>query len=199
MDREKPCVQRMIRNVRCGVPTASVGRRQLRKRFWACFIQARFHTSVIRVILPVTYGLPLETDIVRACRHVSTVPQAGSCAAAKPASFDHSGDGRVPWRYPDALAPKHTREASDRSGNPFRQVRMFRDVLLNAKLLNSKAESDDVGLELSWLGCPVRSSGLFGLLRFSKKLPLIHQTEARLIRRYSGYLGRGRTHDARAH
>ena len=27
----------------------------------------------------------------------------------------------------------------------------------------------------------------------------IHQTEARLTRRYSGYLGRGRTHVAKAH
>jgi len=37
------------------------------------------------------------------------------------------------------------------------------------------------------------------LLKSSKKPPLIHQTEARLIRRYSGYEGRARTHDARAH
>ena len=101
--------------------------------------------------------------------------------------------------YPDALAPKHTREASGRSGNPSRQVRMFRDVFLIAELLDTKAESDDVGLERSWLGCPVRSSGLSGLLRSSKKPPPIHQTEARLIRRYSGYLGRGRTHAAKAH
>jgi hypothetical protein len=42
-------------------------------------------------------------------------------------------------------------------------------------------------LERSLLGCPVRSSGLSGLLKSSKKPPLIHQTEARLIRRYSGY------------
>ena len=73
---------------------------------------------------------------------------------------------------------------------------MFRDVFLIAELLDSKAESDDVGLERSWLGCSVRSSGLSGLLKSSKKPPLIHQTEARLIRRYSGYLGRGRTHAA---
>jgi hypothetical protein len=118
----------------------------------------------------------------------------------RPALFDHFVDDRVyPWRYPDALAPKHTREASGRSGNPSRQVRMFRDVFLIAELLDSKAESDDVGLERSWLGCPVRSSGLSGLLKSSKKPPLIHQTEARLIRRYSGYLGRGRTHAAKAH
>jgi hypothetical protein len=51
----------------------------------------------------------------------------------------------------------------------------------------------------SWLGCPVRSSGLFGLLKSSKKPPPIHQTEARLIRRYFGYPGRGRTHAAKAH
>jgi hypothetical protein len=37
---------------------------------------------------------------------------------------------------------------------------MFRDLFLIAELLDSKAESDDVGLERSWLGCPVRSSGL---------------------------------------
>src|SRR3984957_5006840 len=37
-------------------------------------------------------------------------------------------------------------------------------------------------LERSWLGCPVRSSGLSGLLKSSKKPPPIHQTEARLIR-----------------
>ena len=72
-------------------------------------------------------------------------------------------------------------------------------VFLIAELLDFKAESDDVGLERSWLGCPVRSSGLSGLLRSSKKPPPIHQTEARLIRRYSGYLGRGRTHAAKAH
>lgn len=66
---------------------------------------------------------------------------------------------------------------------------MFRDLFLIAELLDSKAESDDVGLERSWLGCPVRSSGLSGLLKSSKKPPLIHQTEARLIRRYSAYLG----------
>jgi hypothetical protein len=45
-------------------------------------------------------------------------------------------------------------------------------------------------LKRSWLGCPVRSSGFSGLLKSSKKPPLIHQTEARLIRRYSGYPGR---------
>ncbi len=39
---------------------------------------------------------------------------------------------------------------------------MFRDVFLIAELLDSKAESDDVGFERSWLGCPVRSSGLSG-------------------------------------
>ena len=76
---------------------------------------------------------------------------------------------------------------------------MFRDLLLIAELLDSQAESDDVGLERSWLGCPVRSSGLSGLLKSSKKPPLIHQTESRLIRRYSGYLGRGRIHAAKAH
>ena len=75
----------------------------------------------------------------------------------------------------------------------------FRDLFLITELLDSKAESDDVGLERSWLGCPVRSSGLSGLLKSSKKPPLIHQTEARLIRRYSGYLDRGRTHAARVH
>ena len=80
-----------------------------------------------------------------------------------------------------------------------RQVRTFRDLFLITELLDSKAESDDVGFgaELPWM--PVRSSGLSGLLKSSKKPPLIHQTEARLIRRYSGYLGRGRTHAAKAH
>jgi hypothetical protein len=76
---------------------------------------------------------------------------------------------------------------------------MFRDVFLIAEILDLKAESDDVGLERRWLGCSVRSSGLSGLLRSSKKPPPIHQTEARLIRRYSGYLGRDRTHAAKAH
>src|SRR4029453_14937903 len=75
------------------------------------------------------------------------------------------------------LAPKNTREASGRSGNPSPQVRIFRDVFLIAELLDSKAESDDVGLERSRLGCSVRSSGLSGLLRSSKKPPPIHQTE----------------------
>ena len=32
---------------------------------------------------PTTSGLPLETDIVRAGRHVSKVPLPDSCAAAK--------------------------------------------------------------------------------------------------------------------
>ena len=128
------------------------------------------------------------------CHKLTHAPQQ------RPALFDHFIDDRVyPWRYPDALAPKHTRETSGRSGNPSRQVRTFRDVLLIAEFLDSKAESDDVGLERSWLGCSVRSSGLSGLLRSSKKPPPIHQTEARLIRRYSGYLGRGRTHAAKAH
>ena len=128
------------------------------------------------------------------CHKLTHAPQQ------RPALFDHFVDDRVyPWRYPDALAPKHTREASGRSGNRSRQVRTFRDVFLITELLDSKAESDDVGLERSWLGCPVRSSGLSGLLRSSKKPPPIHQTEARLIRRYSGYLGRGRTHAAKAH
>jgi hypothetical protein len=80
-----------------------------------------------------------------------------------------------------------------------RQVRTFRDLFLITELLDSKAESDDVVSKRSWLGCPVRSSGLSGLLKSSKEPPLIHQTEARLIRRYSGYLGRGRTHAAKAH
>jgi hypothetical protein len=129
------------------------------------------------------------------CRHKLT-----HAAWQKGSLFNHFVDDRVyPWRYPDALAPKHTREASGRSGNPSRQVRMFRDLFLIAELLDSKAESDDVGSERSWLGGPVRSSGLSGLLKSSKKPPLIHQTEARLIRRYSGYLGRGRTHAAKAH
>ena len=78
------------------------------------------------------------------------VPQADSCTAAK-TLFDHFVDDRYPWRYPDALAPKHTREVSGRSGNPSRQVRMFRDVFLIAELLDSKVESDDVGLARSRL------------------------------------------------
>jgi len=44
---------------------------------------------------------------------------------------------------------------------------MFRDVFLIAELLDSKAESDDVGWERSWLGCSVRSSGLSGLWSFT--------------------------------
>ena len=43
-----------------------------------------------------------------------------------------------------------------------RQVRTFRDLFLITELLDSKAESNDVGFERSWLGCPVRSSGLSG-------------------------------------
>ncbi len=80
------------------------------------------------------------------CQHRTHAPQQ------RPALFDHFVDDRVyPWRCPDALAPKHTREASGRSGNPSRQVRMFRDLFLIAELLDSKAESDDVDLERSWL------------------------------------------------
>jgi hypothetical protein len=101
----------------------------------------------------------------------------------------------TPMRSRRNTPVKHLVEAA----TPSRQVRMFRDLFLITELLDSKAESDDVGLERSWLGCPVRSSGLSGLLKSSKKPPLIHQTEARLIRRYSGYLGRGRTHAAKAH
>jgi hypothetical protein len=109
--------------------------------------------------------------------------------------FDHFVDDRVyPWRYPMRsrrnTPVKHLVEAA---------TLMFRDLFLIAELLDSKAESDDVGLERSWLGCAVRSSGLSDLLKSSKKPPLIHQTEARLIRRYSGYLGRGRTPAAKAH
>ena len=45
------------------------------------------------------------------CRKLTDAPQQ------RPALFDHFVDDRVyPWRYPDALAPKHTREASGRSG-----------------------------------------------------------------------------------
>lgn len=98
--------------------------------------------------------------------------------------------GGTPMRSRRNTPVKHLVEAA---------TLMFCDLFLIAELLDSKAESDDVGLERSWLGCPVRSSGLSGLLKSSKKPPLIHQTEARLIRRYSGYLGRGRTHAAKAH
>ena len=53
-----------------------------------------------------------------------------------------------------------------------RQVRTFRDLFLIAELLDFVAESDDVGLKRNWLGCPVRSSGLSGLLKPSKKAGL---------------------------
>jgi hypothetical protein len=94
-----------------------------------------------------TSALPLIADVRCEDQQVRKLPQADSCTAAKrQALFDHFVDDRVyPWRYPDALAPKHTREASGRSGNPSRQVRMFRDVFLITELLDSKAESDDVG------------------------------------------------------
>src|SRR5260221_7123941 len=80
-----------------------------------------------------------------------------------------------------------------------RQVRTFRDLFLITELLDSKAERDDVGFgaELAWMSCQIERAS--GLLKSSKKPPPIHQTEARLIRRYSGYLGRGRTHAAKAH
>ena len=38
---------------------------------------------------PTTSGLPLETDIVRAGRHVSKVPFPDSCIAAKQTLFNH--------------------------------------------------------------------------------------------------------------
>ena len=38
---------------------------------------------------PITSGLPPETDIVRTGRHVSKVPIANSCTAAKGGSIDH--------------------------------------------------------------------------------------------------------------
>ena len=103
--------------------------------------------------------------------------------------------GGTPMRLRRNTPVKHLVEAATLPARFGCSVTCF----LIAELLDSKAESDDVGLERSWLGCPVRSSGLSGLLKSSKKPPLIHQTEARLIRRYSGYLDRGRTHDARAH
>jgi hypothetical protein len=80
-----------------------------------------------------------------------------------------------------------------------RQVRTFRDLFLITELLDSKAESDDVGFEaeLARMSCQIERA--FRFVEVLKKPPLIHQTEARLIRRYSGYLGRGRTHAARAH
>jgi hypothetical protein len=90
------------------------------------------------------------------CHKLTHAPQQ------RPALFDHFVDDRVyPWRYRDALAPKHTREASGRSGNPSRQVQMFRDVFLIAELLDSKAESDDVGLERSWMSCQIERAFRF--------------------------------------
>jgi hypothetical protein len=80
-----------------------------------------------------------------------------------------------------------------------RQVRTFRDLFLITELLDSKAESDDVGFlsGLARMSCQERAFRFVEVLK--KAAADIHQTEARLIRRQSGYLGRGRTQDARAH
>ena len=85
------------------------------------------------------------------------------------------------------------------TGPESRQVRTFRDLFLIIELLNSQAESDDVGFEaeLARMSCQIERA--FRLLKSSKKPPPIHQTEAPSIRCYSGYLGRGRTHAAKAH
>ena len=52
---------------------------------------------------------------------------------------------------------------SKRAGNPSRQVRMFRDLFLIAELLDSKAESDDVGFgaELAWMSCQIERAFRF--------------------------------------
>jgi hypothetical protein len=91
----------------------------------------------------------------------------------------------------------HVREVPQPDSST-RQVRTFRDLFLITELIDSKAESDDVGFEaeLARMSCQIERA--FPFVKSSKKPPLIHQTEARLIRRYSGYLGRGRTHAARA-
>ena len=83
--------------------------------------------------------------------------------------------------------------------NPSRQVRTFCDLFLITELLDFKAESDDIGFgaELAWMSCQIERA--FRFVEVLKKAAPIHQTEARLIRRYSGYLGRGRTHAAKAH
>src|SRR5712675_2905687 len=61
-----------------------------------------------------------------------------------------------------------------------RQVRTFRDLFLITEVLDSpRPRATMSALKRSWLGYPVRSIGLSGLLKSSKEPPLIHQTEAR--------------------
>ena len=71
-----------------------------------------------------TSGLTPETDIIRAGRHLSKLPQ------------------------PDSNA---------------RQVRTFRDLFLITELLDSKAESDDVGFEaeLARMSCQIERAFRF--------------------------------------
>jgi hypothetical protein len=47
--------------------------------------------------------------------------------------------------------------------NPSRQVRTFRDLFLIIELLDSKAESDDVGFgaELAWMSCQIERAFRF--------------------------------------
>ena len=47
--------------------------------------------------------------------------------------------------------------------NPSRQVRTFRDLSLITELLDSKAESDDVGFgaELAWMSCQIERAFRF--------------------------------------
>jgi len=47
--------------------------------------------------------------------------------------------------------------------NPSRQVRTFRDLFLVTELLDSKAESDDVGFgaELAWMSCQIERAFRF--------------------------------------
>jgi hypothetical protein len=122
---------------------AAMASRLRRRRARSARKRTRSLDDMATVRFAALYGLDSNTAPRSVkCHKPTRAPQQ------RPALFDHFVDDRVyPWRYPDALAPKQTREASGRSGNPSRQVRMFRDLLLIAELSDSKAESDDVGLE----------------------------------------------------
>src|SRR6202048_3114195 len=113
------------------------------------------------------------------------VPGSNSGIDSVPRSMDNRSRRPVDFRY----------MASARKA-PLIDIAMSAMI---TELLDSKAESDDVGFgaELAWMSCQIERA--FQFVEVLKKPPPIHQTEARLIRRYSGYLGRGRTHAAKAH
>ena len=107
-------------------------------------------------------ALPSRTDVAsRACQ-VRKVPQANSCTAAKTGQSLRRRQS-MPLAVPRcACTETHSWNIWSKR-NPSRQVRMFRDVFLIAELLDSKAESDDVGFEaeLARMSCQIERAFRF--------------------------------------